>query len=180
MVRIVKMLSSSRLVQRIADAQRIELVLLFGVVLLAIAALWTKFFFVVVAGLAGAAAGYKLNEAFKTGNPFSDRRRLRGIRRSTVDLLCFGVFLALACAFFLQGIFQPDGNFVSALLYTSIANGLFAFGVSYYAFSVIRLDQAKHMISTAGAEQSLIWEQEARRAKTKAQRVPFYRSWFEA
>lgn len=180
MVRIIKILSSSRMYQKIAATPRIGLLLMCVALNLVIAVIWTKFFCVVMAGAVGAAAGFKLNEAIKTGNPIRDTERVWGIRRATVDVSCCATLLLMAVFFFLQGVFQQEGNFFATLVLISVANSFFAFSVSYFVLSLIRLDHAKHELTTATAEQSLAWEKEAAASRTSNDRAPFYSSWFQA
>lgn len=165
MTRFANSLMSSDIMQRIIASPRTVLAVLCGVLVLIIAGLYTKEFFVVLSGLAGTAAGYLVHRLQENDNPISALRSVFNMRRINSVTLGSGLSALIALILFWEGIAASPERAVMSAIFTSGAYAFFAYSLSSYVFGRQAISQAKRKLAKASVEQTHIWHTRARAAR---------------
>ncbi len=127
---------------------------------LSLAVLWPKFFFIVGAGIIGAAVGFWRHYGQYAENPVQILRPTFGVSRKwTIGLISL-FFMVLSITFFLSGLFAPEENHFISVLYLTFANGCFSFSIAYFTAGSIAISDAKERLSAATVAQARTWQQE--------------------
>ncbi len=180
MKRIEDFLMSGRNYLQSVGLKRMALFCFCLTLLLVVAILWTGFFFVIGAGLVGAALAHRANQRCKKENPALTIAKVFGVRRFVFDLWVSGGAFAAAVLMFLQGIYTTEDQVVFSLICKSLANGLFVFSASYFVLSSLRIEDAKIKLSTCSAEQAMLWRKEASIVSATKSRSLLHGLWSEA
>lgn len=152
------------LLKKLRQSPRAAYLALCLTLFLSVAVLWTAFFFVVTAGLLGAALGYWLHYGQSTDNPLQVVRPVWGFRRAWVVTCISGACLILSLSFFFSGLLTPEGKYFMSAFYLTCANGFFSFSASFFTLGTMVMSDAKVQLEQASVAQTEVWRQEAETA----------------
>lgn len=170
MSRIANSLMSQDVVQRMVASPRTVFIAILGLLIMIVAIMFTKEFFVILSGLAGTAAGYWLHNFQKDENPIYALRSVCRMRRVNAVLLGSVISALIAILLFWEGIATSEELAVLGAFYTAGAYAFFAFSVSSYVFGRQAISRARRRLGKASVEQAHIWHMRAeasRRGATK-------------
>ncbi|WP_227271073.1 hypothetical protein [Roseobacter weihaiensis] len=151
----------------IMSPRRLALCLLI-IVLVLIAVLFTKAFFVAVLGLAGMAAGYLFHARQEDDNPIRALRSILNMRR--IYALTLGSALCAVAAVFLlwEGVSIAEASPIISTICTSCAYAFFSFSLSSYVFGRQAISRARRKLAKASVEQRHLWEAQAEAGQKSA------------